>query len=291
MQRRTLIAALSVGALGSFPLTAMMRQAMADFETRDRKMPALFVGHGSPMNAVEDNRWSRGWAELGRKLERPDAIVCVSAHWQTRGVMVTAMERPRTIHDFYGFPDELQRMLYPAPGSPALARRTKDEIKKAPVTLDQAWGLDHGTWSVLSRVFPQADIPVIQLSLDGTRDAAWHYELAGELKALRRHGVLIIGSGNIVHNLRRISREHLQTGFDWAVEFDAKVTALIDKGDHQALIDYPRLGLSAQLSVPTNEHYLPLLYALAVKDEGESITYFNDAPTMGSISMRSLVIG
>lgn len=290
MKRRSVLAALSLGALGmSGP--APVRQALANLERRDDRMPVLFVGHGSPMNAITDTPFSRAWTEVGVKLARPSAILCVSAHWETRGVMVTAMERPRTIHDFYGFPEALHSKLYPAPGSPTLARKTAELVRKAPVTLDEAWGLDHGTWSVLARMFPRADIPVLQLSLDATRNPAWHYDLARELKPLREQGVLIMGSGNIVHNLRRISREYPDTGFDWAIEFDARIKGLIDTGDHQAIIDYPRLGRAAQLSVPTNEHYLPLLYALAVKDEKEPIVYFNDATTMGSISMRSLSIG
>jgi 4,5-DOPA dioxygenase extradiol len=252
-------------------------------------MPALFVGHGSPMNAIEDNVFSRGWAEVGAALPRPEAILCVSAHWQTRGVHVTAMEQPRTIHDFGGFPEELHRMLYPAPGAPELARKTAEQVTRARVGLDHGWGLDHGTWSVLVRMFPRADVPVVQLSLDATQDPAWHYELAKELAGLRERGVLVMGSGNIVHNLRLLRRQPI--AFDWAVEFDAKVKALIDAGDHQRLVNYPGLGRAAQLAVPTNEHYLPLLYALAVKGEKESIAYFNDATTLGSISMRSLVVG
>jgi 4,5-DOPA dioxygenase extradiol len=290
MRRRTVIATLSFGAIG-LPSLAATRRAMASFERRDRNMPALFVGHGSPMNAIEDNRWSRAWAEVGAKLDRPSAILSISAHWQTSGVMVGAMEKPRTIHDFYGFPDELHRMIYAAPGSPELAGKTKAEIRKTAIAFDHGWGLDHGTWSVLSRMFPRADVPVVQLSLDATQNPRWHYELGKELKALRKHGVLIMGSGNVVHNLRRLIRQDPDTGFDWAIEFDATVKALIDRSDHEALIDYPKLGRAAQLSVPTNEHYLPLLYALAVKDETEAVTYFNDAATMGSISMRSLVIG
>jgi 4,5-DOPA dioxygenase extradiol len=291
MKRRTFFTTFSIGAVGSLSLAALTRHAMAEFEVRERPMPVLFVGHGSPMNAIQDNRWGRGWAEIGARLDRPDAIVCVSAHWQTRGVMVTAMDHPKTIHDFYGFPDELQNMQYPAPGSPTLARKARDEIKSTTVALDQTWGLDHGTWSVLVKMFPRADIPVIQLSLDATRSPAEHFELGKELKALRRHGVLIVGSGNIVHNLRRVSREHADEGFHWAIEFDMKVTELVDKGDHQALIDYQKLGPAAQLSVPTNEHYLPLLYALALRDPTDPVRYFNDATTMGSISMRSLLIG
>ena len=270
---------------------ASVTRALASLARRDDRMPALFVGHGSPMNAIADTRFSRAWEEVGARLARPSAILCVSAHWETKGVMVTAMDRPRTIHDFYGFPEALHSKLYPAPGAPALARKTAELVKKAPVALDEAWGLDHGSWSVLARMFPRADVPVFQLSLDATRPPAWHYELARELAPLRARGVLIMGSGNIVHNLRRVSRQHADSGFDWAIEFDAAIKGLIDKGDHRGIIEYPRLGPAAQLAVPTNEHFLPLLYALAVKDEAEPMVYFNEAATMGSISMRSLVIG
>jgi 4,5-DOPA dioxygenase extradiol len=287
MRRRTFIAALSMGVSGF----AAVKQAMATFEKRDGKTPLLFVGHGSPMNAVEDNPFSRTWTEVGASLVRPDAILCVSAHWQTDGVMVTAMDRPRTIHDFYGFPDVLHNKLYPAPGSPDLARRAREAVAKTAVALDQSWGLDHGTWSVLARMFPHADIPVVQLSLDRTQSPAWHYELAKELRALRERGVLIVGSGNIVHNLRRLSRQSADSGFDWAVEFDARIKELIDKGDHQGVIDYHGLGPAARLSVPTNEHFLPLLYVLALKDNTDAVTYFNDRLLMGGVSMRSLLIG
>jgi 4,5-DOPA dioxygenase extradiol len=290
MKRRTVLAALSLGAIGMSGL-APVKQALASLERRDERMPVLFVGHGSPMNAIMDTPWSRAWTEVGATLARPSAILCVSAHWETRGVMVTAMDRPRTIHDFYGFPEALQSKLYPAPGAPEVARETAELVRQSPVGLDQSWGLDHGTWSVLARMFPRADIPVLQLSLDATRPPAWHYALARELGPLRERGVLIIGSGNIVHNLRRASRQLPEAGFDWAIEFDAKVKALIDAGDHQGVIDYPKLGHAAQLSVPTNEHFLPLLYALAVKVEKEPIVYFNAGATMGSISMRSLRIG
>jgi 4,5-DOPA dioxygenase extradiol len=290
VRRRTLIRTLSLGAIGMTGVTALA-DARGGLERRGERLPALFVGHGSPMNAIEDNRFSRGWAEVGAAMPRPRAILCVSAHWQTRGVMVTAMERPRTIHDFSGFPDELNRMEYPAPGSPPLAGTTREQVTRSPVALDYEWGLDHGAWSVLARMFPRADVPIVQLSLDATRGPAWHYDLARELRGLRERGVLVMGSGNIVHNLGRLSRGSPDAGFDWAIEFDARIAQLIDRGDHPAVVDYPKLGPAAQLSVPTNEHYLPLLYALALKDEGEPVTYFNDVLTMGSISMRSLLIG
>jgi len=288
MRRRTLLTALSLASLAG---PGALGEAMASFEPRAVRMPVLFVGHGSPMNAVTDSRWSRGWAEVAARLPRPEAILCVSAHWQTPGVMATAMERPPTIHDFYGFPDELHRKVYPAPGSPELAGMLPRLVQKAPVALDQAWGLDHGTWSVLCRMWPGAEIPVIQLSLDQRRDAAWHYELGRELRPLRDRGVLLMGSGNIVHNLRRLDRGLPDGGSDWAVEFDARVAALIDAGDHRGAIEYDRLGRAAALSVPTNEHYLPLLYALAARDAADPVAYFNAGLTMGGISMRSLVIG
>jgi len=290
MRRRTVIEALAMGALGIPGLDAL-RQAVAGAEARGERAPALFVGHGSPMNAIADNRFSRAWAEVGARLARPTAILCISAHWQTRGTMVTAMARPRTIHDFSGFPEELHRMLYPAPGAPELARQTRDLVARTAVGLDGEWGLDHGTWSVLARMFPRADVPVFQLSLDHTQAPGWHYELARELRPLRERGVLIAGSGNLVHNLRRLDRRLADSGFDWALEFDARAKALIDQGDHQALVAYERLGPAARLAVPTNEHYLPLLYALAAKEEQEPIAYFNEACTMGGISMRSLLIG
>jgi 4,5-DOPA dioxygenase extradiol len=268
-----------------------IKDAIAALDKRDVRMPVLFVGHGSPMNAVVDNAFSRTWTEVGATVGRPDAILCVSAHWETDGVMVTAMERPRTIHDFYGFPDVLNSKLYPAPGSPELARRARESVTKTVVALDQSWGLDHGTWSVLARMFPRADIPVIQLSLDRRQSPAWHYELARELRPLRERGVLIMGSGNIVHNLRRLNRQMPDSGFDWAVEFDTRIAQFIEKGDHRGIVDYPALGASARLAVPTNEHFLPLLYALALKDDTEPVTYFNDRLNMGGISMRSLYIG
>ena len=260
-----------------------------EFPDIEIKMPVLFVGHGSPMNAIEDNEFSQAWITAARTLPRPKAILCVSAHWETIGTQVTAMERPKTIHDFYGFPQPLNEAQYPAPGSPTLAEKVQKTVGKINIAADYDWGLDHGAWSVLSRMFPQADVPVIQLSLDRTKEPAFHYELGKELKALRHKGVLILGSGNLVHNLRAVSWQ--DTGFDWAVEFDQKVKELILSGEHQALIYYPQLGQAARLAIPTNEHYLPLLYVLALQEHGEQISFFTEKITMGSISMRSLRIG
>ncbi len=269
-------------------LDQTLAEAKTSFAGPDWKMPALFVGHGSPMNAIEDNEFSRAWAEVGQALPRPEAILCVSAHWETAGTLVTGMERPKTIHDFGGFPRELYAMQYPAPGSPELARLTQATVRKTQVHLDQTWGLDHGTWSVLCRMFPAADIPVIQLSLDQTQTPEFHYTLGKELRALRNKGVLIVGSGNIVHNLRIVTFQ--DKAYDWAIEFDEILKKLIESGDHDSLVNYQSLGQAARLAIPTNEHYLPLLYILALQDRPEQIRFFADRVTLGSISMRSLVI-
>lgn len=258
------------------------------FPDSDQKMPAMFAGHGNPMNAIEDNDFSRTWEKIGKELIKPKAILCVSAHWETRGTLVTGMDKPKTIHDFGGFPRELYECQYPAPGSPPLARLTQGTVKKTSVRLDETWGLDHGTWSVLCRMFPQADIPVVQLSLDRTQSPEFHYALGQELRALRHKGVLIVGSGNIVHNLGMIAWEG--GTYDWAVEFDATIERLIVAGDHDSIAHYQKLGQAARLAIPTNEHYLPLLYILALQDPNDQVRFFNDTIDMGSLSMRSLLI-
>jgi 4,5-DOPA dioxygenase extradiol len=269
--------------------TAEPAQAFGTPPDSQARMPVLFVGHGSPMNAAEDNEFSRAWIEAGRSLPTPRAILCISAHWETSGTQVTAMEQPETIYDFYGFPEPLYAMHYSAPGSPDLARLVRETVRSAPVRLSYDWGLDHGAWSVLRRFFPQAGVPVVQLSLDRTRPAAFHYELGRELRTLRDKGVLIVGSGNIVHNLRAVVWE--DRAYDWALEFDDKIKQAILSGDHAPIIHYGQLGQAARLSVPTNEHYLPLLYALAVQDPADPVTFFAGRVTLGSISMRSLRLG
>ena len=251
--------------------------------------PALFVGHGSPMNAIEDNEFSRAWESIGKNISRPKAILCVSAHWETDGSMVTAMEKPRTIHDFGGFPKELYEMQYPAPGSPELAELIRSTIKTVDIQPDTSWGLDHGTWSVLCRMFPAADIPVLQLSLDHTRDGLYHYNLGRELRFLREQGVMIIGSGNIVHNLMLIRWG--ASAFDWAEEFDATAKHLIREGNHSPLIQYEEQGRAASLAVNSGEHYLPLLYVLALQEKDEPVKFFNESIFAGSVSMRGLIIG
>ena len=256
-------------------------------------MPVLFVGHGSPMNAIEDNVFSRTWMELGKTLPKPKAIFSISAHWETRGVFITAMKQPRTIHDFGGFHQALFNVQYPAPGSPELATETKSIIHTTQAGMDQSWGLDHGSWSILKRMYPAADIPVIQLSLDYSQPARFHYDLGRELAPLRKKGVLIMGSGNIVHNLRMIAWDRLDEpgfGYDWAIEANEKMKTFILDGDHNALINYRSQGKAFDLSIPTPEHFLPLLYTLGLKEEKEEIEFFNDKPVAGSLSMTSLKI-
>jgi len=270
------------------PANSIIRTLAAAPDT-EGTMPALFIGHGSPMNAIEDNEFSRAWAEVTRSLPKPKAVLCVSAHWETAGTRVTAMEEPKTIHDFYGFPPVLFDKRYLAPGSPDLARTAQGLARKSPVELDLDWGLDHGAWSVLCRMFPEADVPVVQLSLDQRKAPASHYELGQELRGLRKKGVLILGSGNIVHNLREMAWE--DTAYDWALEFDERMKGLILSGDHEAIIGYSKLGHSARLAVPTAEHYLPLLYVLGTQDESDGVAFFAEKVTLGSMSMRSVRIG
>ena len=256
------------------------------------KMPVLFLGHGSPMNAIEENEFVSAFKKLGKELVRPNAILCISAHWETKGTFVTAMQNPRTIHDFGGFPQELFDVQYPAQGSPALAQQTKNIVTKTEVGLDDKWGLDHGAWSVIKHLYPNADIPVIQMSIDYTQPAKYHYELAREIRSLREKGVLIIGSGNMVHNLRMVAWNKLneQYAFDWAEEANEKMKSYILGGDHQRLIDFRSQGKAFDLAIPTPEHYLPLLYTLALKEANEKITIFNDKPIAGSLTMTSIKI-
>ena len=253
------------------------------------RMPALFIGHGSPMNAIEDNEFSRAWAEVGQSIPKPKAILCISAHWETEGTRVTAMERPRTIHDFHGFPKPLFDLDYPAPGDPALARLIRETVPDVPIILDSDWGLDHGAWSVLCRMFPRADIPVVQLSLDRTQAPAFHYGLGKSLRELRNRGILIVASGNIVHNLRTVVWQ--DTAYDWALKFDDQIKRLIASGNHDAIIRYEQLGDAAKAAVPTPEHFLPLLYLLGLQEAGEEVKLFNAKVTLGAISMTSLQVG
>lgn len=268
---------------------ADLQRAFSDLKPSPR-MPALFVGHGSPMNAIEDTPYSRTWRTIGAGLPVPQAILVVSAHWMTRGVtMVHVKDHPTTIHDFGGFPEKLYAQRYAAPGAPDFATATLDLLKHHHVEADERWGLDHGAWSVLIQMFPKADIPVYQLSIDLSRSPAEHYALAEDLKALRERGVMIIGSGNIVHNLRAIAWGG-GPAYDWAEQFDAAMAAAIGRGDHQAVIDAAKLGRITQLAHPTPDHFYPLLYPLAVADKADTLSFFNEGIDLGSISMRSFVL-
>jgi 4,5-DOPA dioxygenase extradiol len=259
----------------------------------EEQLPALFLGHGSPMNAIEENEFVSGFRLCANKIAKPRAILVISAHWETRGTFVTAMENPKTIHDFGGFPEKLFQVQYPAPGSPALAEQTKAMVKKTAVGLDHSWGLDHGSWSVIKHLYPKADIPVVQMSIDYTKDALYHYELAAELKMLRNKGVLIVGSGNMVHNLGMVAWDKLnmQYGYDWALEASEQMKKYINEGNHDSLIRFKSQGKAWNLAIPTPEHFLPLLYILALKGEKESVSLFNDKPLAGSLTMTSLKIG
>lgn len=258
------------------------------------RMPVLFLGHGSPMNAIEENDFVAGFRKIGSEIPRPNAVLCISAHWETKGTYVTAMEKPRTIHDFGGFPKALFDVQYPAPGSPELARETRDLVKKTRVGLDESqWGLDHGAWSVIKHLYPDADVPVIQMSLDYSQSPQYHYELARELASLREKGILIVGSGNMVHNLRKVAWDRLNDkdfGFDWAIEASEKMKSHILSGDHAPLINFRAQGKAFDLAIPTPEHYLPLLYALALQEKGETISLFNDRAVAGALTMTSVKI-
>jgi len=268
------------------------RKFTEGLDEQDQLMPVLFIGHGSPMNGIEDNEFSQRWKKMAREIPVPKAVLVVSAHWYTRGTKVTAMENPPTIHDFGGFPKALFDVEYPAPGSPELAVETASLVSSAQVELDHDWGLDHGTWTIIRYMYPQANIPVLQLSIDYTKGPQYHYELSKELYALRKKGVLITGSGNMVHNLRMLSWEMINGGgYDWAYTMNEKFKSLIANGEHQALMNYQSLGKEALLSVPTPEHYLPLIYALGLKGNKDDVSFFNDKAVGGSLTMTSVKIG
>lgn len=291
MKRKEFLKSLSLLPLAGFAMQLNKLNTLSDSLENTAKMPVLFVGHGSPMNAIETNEFSLEWQKLGKSLPKPNAILCISAHWETKGTFVTAMAKPPTIHDFGGFPQALFDVQYPAPGSPELAGETKSMVTKTDVGLDEKWGLDHGAWSVIKHLYPGAEIPVIEMSLDYYQNPQYHYDLAKELSALRKKGILIIGSGNMVHNLRILDWNKPDLGFDWALEANSKFKKLILDNDHKQLINYKNLGREVELSVPSPEHYLPLLYTLALKSENEEVSFFNDKPVMGSLSMTSVKIG
>lgn len=292
MNRKNFITLLSGGiAMASIQQFYDWTKGLGEEE---EKMPVLFIGHGSPMNAIEDNIFSKRWQQMGKEIPTPKAVVVVSAHWLTKGTMVTAMPNPKTIHDFGGFPQALFDVQYPAPGNPELATEIQKLITNPAVELDHDWGLDHGTWSVVKHMYPDADIPVLQLSIDYYKPAAYHYELAKQLLALRKKGVLIIGSGNMVHNLRMVAWDKLnepEYGFDWALEMNDIFKNKILNGFHKELIQYEKLHKAATLAIPTPDHYYPLLYILALQTDNDKVEFFNDKAVGGSLTMTSVKIG
>ncbi len=295
MTRRSIIKNLALAGIGigaTMNLKSLNR--MTENLPSGNPMPVLFLGHGSPMNAIEENEFVQGFRNVAKTIPVPAAILVVSAHWLTRGTHVTAMENPPTIHDFGGFPKELYEIQYPAPGHPELAVETQQLITSAAVELDDKWGLDHGAWTVVRHMYPEANIPVIQLSIDYDKPGEYHYNLGKELAALRRKGVLIIGSGNIVHNLRMVAWNKLHEpdyGYDWALEARAKLNDFILKENHKALMDYRQQGQAIQLAIPTPDHFYPLLYTLGLKENTDEIQLFNDKALGGSLTMTSVMIG
>ena len=265
-----------------------------ELSEEDVKLPVLFIGHGSPMNGIEDNEFSQTWAKMGETIQKPKAVLVISAHWLTRGTHITAMDNPKTIHDFGGFPQALFDVQYPAKGNPELAKATKSLIHTTDVGLDHDWGLDHGTWTVVRHMYPDADIPVLQLSIDYNKPPQYHYDLAKQLASLRKKGVLIIGSGNMVHNLRMVDYSKMNVanyGYDWAVEMDQVFKDKIADKDHKALINYETLNKASKLAIPTPDHYFPLLYSLGLQDDKDDTSFFNDKLVGGSLNMTSVKIG
>ncbi|MBK9257164.1 MAG: 4,5-DOPA dioxygenase extradiol [Saprospiraceae bacterium] len=293
MERKQFLKLLAMLPLSASALKLNELKKMTAPLSSTQKMPVLFLGHGSPMNAIEENEFVSGFRKISKDIPKPIAVLCISAHWETNGTYVTAMQNPRTIHDFGGFPKALFDVQYPAPGSPELANETKSLVKNVNIGLDHSWGLDHGAWSVIKHLYPEANIPVIQMSLDYKQTPQYHYDLAKELSALRNKGVLIVGSGNMVHNLGLLDWKNLNKvdfAFDWAEEARSKMKNYILNGDHQSLIHFRSQGKAFELAIPTPEHYLPLLYTLALKDEKDEVSLFNDKAVAGSLTMTSVKI-
>ncbi len=293
MKRDQFIKTIITGAVGMTTISAF-KNFTNGLGEQEQVMPVLFIGHGSPMNGIEDTKFSRRWTKMANEIPTPKAVLVISAHWFTKGTKITAMDFPKTIHDFGGFPQALFDVQYPAPGNPALAKETTDLLHSAHIELDHDWGLDHGTWTVVRHMYPAANIPVLQLSIDYTKGPQYHYDLAKELYALRKKGVLIIGSGNMVHNLRMVAWDKLNDpgyAFDWAIKMNETFKELIQSGDHKPLIHYSTLGKEAMLAIPTPEHYLPLMYTLGVKGSKDDVSFFNDNAVGGSLTMTSVKLG
>ena len=293
MKRKDFLYTVTGGLITMTALSGLKRFT-DELPSDDTLMPILFIGHGSPMNGIENNAFSQQWAKTASEINPPKAIIVISAHWLTNGTFITAMDKPKTIHDFGGFPDELFAVQYPAPGYPLLAQETKALIQSTNVGLDHDWGLDHGAWTVVRKMYPDASIPVLQLSIDYSKPAAYHYALAKELSALRKKGVLIIGSGNMIHNLRMVAWDKMDVpnyGYDWAIEMHELFRNKITAGDHQALINYESLSKSARLAIPTPDHYFPLMYILGLQGKNETPVFFNDQLVAGSLNMTSVKFG
>jgi len=289
MDRKDFLTALSVLPLSAIAMQLKDLERITETFGGSERMPVVFIGHGNPMNAITDTLYSRSWAELGKKLPQPKAILCISAHWLTNGTAVNVNAQQSTIHDFGGFPDELFKVQYPAPGAPEIARTVIQEVKSVKVQEDKEWGLDHGAWSVLKHLYPKANVPVFQMSIDYGKSPEYHYKLGKELSALRNRGVLILSSGNIVHNLGMVSWNEPNKKFDWAIEFDTLVKEQVLKNDPLPLIQYQKNARLAQLAHPTNDHYLPLMYTLGLRDPKDEVTFLTETIDMGSISMRSIL--
>ncbi|MDP4798212.1 MAG: 4,5-DOPA dioxygenase extradiol [Crocinitomicaceae bacterium] len=284
---------VGAGFLRASESVDVLNSLLESLPETETKMPVLFVGHGSPMNGIEDNSFTQYWKKLDSEIEQPKAVLCVSAHWLTKGTFITAMEKPPTIHDFGGFPQALFDVEYRAPGEPKLADETAKLFKTTTVGLDHEWGMDHGTWTILRHMYPDATVPVLQMSIDYNKAPQYHYDLAKNLQALRKKGVLIIGSGNMVHNLGMVAWDKLNEpfGYDWTIEMNTILKQKIEANDHAALIAYEKLNVAAKLAIPTPDHYYPLLYTLALKEEKDTISFFNDEPLAGSLTMTSVKIG
>jgi 4,5-DOPA dioxygenase extradiol len=293
MNRKKFIHSIITGGL-IMPGLSTFNKFTSDLKEQAHRMPVLFIGHGSPMNGIEDNEFSQRWTKMAKEIPTPSAVLVVSAHWFTKGTRITAMDFPKTIHDFGGFPKALFDVQYPAPGNPSLALETATLIHTTPVLQDHDWGLDHGTWTIVRHMYPAANIPVLQLSIDYSKGARYHYDLAKELYSLRKKGVLIIGSGNMVHNLGMVAWDKIDGpayGYDWALQLNEKFKDLISSGDFNPLINYESLGKEGRLAIPTPEHYLPLLYTLGLKGENDNTDFFNDKAVAGSLTMTSVKLG
>jgi 4,5-DOPA dioxygenase extradiol len=293
MRRAHFIKTILTGVAGMTTLSSF-KSFTSGLGEQEQVMPVLFIGHGSPMNGIEDTEFSRRWTQMAKEIPTPKAVLVVSAHWFTKGTLITAMDFPKTIHDFGGFPQELFDVQYKAPGNPLLAKETADLLHSAHVELDHDWGLDHGTWTVIRHMYPEANIPVLQLSIDYTKGPQYHYDLAKELYALRKKGVLIIGSGNMVHNLGMVAWDRLndpEYAYDWTIQMNDKFKELIQSGDYKPLINYTSLGREAMLAIPTPEHYLPLMYTLGLKSSKDNVSFFNDKAVGGSLTMTSVKLG